>query len=190
MKNFLWILLPLYLVGCSSYGVITAKYDSFQDATVVKMKLEHSAIDGDRTLDADYVNVIKNNTSEIKMKVTTSASAKEKEFQEKAFFSVDGKKFEVLIQNRKLTSQVRVEEHYQNNDGYVDYTKPTGSTSKTYNYLNGELKVSNNIADAIKKGKEILFRVYVDDNPITFKINESNKLKLVEFLNTKSAQKK
>ena len=183
------LLLTFFIVGCVTYGTISAKYDSFQNATIVKMKLNHPAVEGYRSLETTYVNIIKNNKSNIKMKIMTNAGLNETEMQEKAFFSVDGKKIEVKLTNRKLSSITQTTQHYESKGAYKDYTKPTGSTSQTVNFLNGELKLSNEIANNLKSGKNILIRIYVNEDPLTFKFTEGDRKNFIKFLNTKSAKK-
>ncbi|MFO1472195.1 MAG: hypothetical protein U1F27_14300 [Turneriella sp.] len=191
-------ILALATVNCvSKYDIVRKKNDSFAQsqllslATLLKNPAEPSrALFGSnpRTLEIQFVKEIKNN-AEVKNELTFSFNhvADDADMASKAFFSVDGKPFEVVLSGvgssvQSTTSSNKSTSYQHSATGPMKAVETTTVSTHTFKVSKGQLNLPQPLAAALTAGNAIQVRVYFGGDTATFSFEENELAALKRYL--------
>ncbi len=201
------ILIILSMIGCSTFGKITAVKDEFKNTTMVKVTLNQKTKETVGPFSManpgilEYYREIdpKQNYSPASVKIKIYGNPDDPDISNKAFLGIGGKNYEIVLSEIKGVSVSGVQTstgtgttYARTASGGIDYSKPNHNsqvvTTRSYNYktLSAVITFTKEQELAILNGNSLVFRIYVGTSPYTFELNPDNDLGIVKnFLNTK-----
>ena len=184
VKVFSISALALHL-NCQSYGEIKVRKDSFKNSKVVSITLDHKSEESfglfgtNVPIEITYVKEIKTGDKpSIEMKLIIPASATS-ELKSQAFIKADRQKFEVAIEGINKTSATHSDTtNTRDAKGVITDTKT--QTSTQYAAM-GTIKVSYDVWKQMMSAQKVGYRLYVDQEALSFLVSEEWFEKLKEF---------
>jgi len=179
------LLIGLAVAHCSSYGKIKERQDSYTESKVVTMELDHKSEEtfGIFNMHA-YIDITYTKDSKsgklhsVEMRIETPADEKS-ELKPQAFLKGDDQKYEVKVEGIQKTSTTHTKtDNKRDKDGKVTDTET--KTTTEYRSI-GTIKVPINVWEHLMASKRIGYRLYVDQEPLTFLVSEEWREKLREF---------
>jgi len=183
--------------ACSSIGKIQMRTDDMTGAKVFTLDLEHTSKERMPGLlaprydcIAKYVRDINPKKGEItEVTLVTKACSTCDDLTDNAVLKINDKTYEIKFgeKNTEVKSQTDTTKHYhKRSDGYVDYSRPTGSTSETQTWkeLRGKIVITPELKKAMIESSAITYRVYSGTNPVTYVLESDDISKVKKFLLT------
>ena len=178
MKNTVFFIFALNLFvfsGCVTgpYGKIYSKYDKSGNQRIASLRLnKFSREGGSRVMDITFTNLITKSKTSSRIKLFAAADAGETELQKNATMRINDKEFEIVLQNRRKTT-----------DSYEDPSKKEEERTITYHLLHGESALDNSIIEHLKRADELLFSIYINKEIFTYRFSKSEIIKIRELYN-------
>lgn len=175
----------LFLVNCQSYGEIKVEQDSFKNAKVVSMQLDHKSeetfglFNMKAPIVVTYIKEVKSGAQPtIEMKIIAPADATS-QLKPDAFIKADEQKFEVKLTGIDKTSATH--SHTKNKRDTKGNVIDTETKTSTEYASIANLTVSPEIWKRMVGAQKLGYRLYIDQQALTFMISEEWMEKLKEF---------
>jgi len=181
----LTLLIGLAAIHCSSYGKIKEREDSYTNSKIVSMTLDHKSeetfglFNMNARIAITYAKELKTGkTHAVEMKIEAPANATS-ELKPQAFLKADDQKFEVKIEAIQKTSTTDTKTHKKRDkDGKL--TDTDTKTTTQYRSI-GTINVPVGVWSQLMGSKKIGYRLYIDQEALTFFVSEEWREKLREF---------
>ena len=172
---FIFLLTIFVFSGCLTgpYGKIYSKYDKSGNQRIASLRLNKFSTEGrSRVMDITFTNIITKSKTSSRIKLFAAADAGETDLQKKATLRINDKEFEIVLQNRRKTT-----------DSYEDPSKKEEERTITYHLLHGESSLDNIIVEHLKRADALMFILYIDKEIFTYRFSKSEIKKIRELYN-------
>lgn len=172
------LLFLLVFAGCSGVEVIR---DEYRNTTVVQLTLENDS--GNFLFPGHSQSILfkrlvdSSKRESLSARMLVSLKRLDEPLTEKLFFKIDGRLFELNLENLETSSKTLTRSNENKTTGkteFYSYTVPMGVGTVTF---------SPEVRDALMRCSNFQVRVYLGDRPVTFDYSGRDVAELKYFLN-------
>ncbi|MBK7935913.1 MAG: hypothetical protein IPJ82_01930 [Lewinellaceae bacterium] len=173
----------LLFVSCTGYyGVVRSTTDEYKNSRTIRLLLSFHTREYDsevKNIDMTFVRVIlPGGREEAGLYAQVDKSSSAFDLKEEGFIKIDGRKFPIVLQDRRENTLSKVENtttthSVQDTSGVSTLSVVTGSSSTNWKQAYFYCPLSTEQVEAIKNCRQLEFRYYAGPDPATISVKPS-----------------
>lgn len=185
----------LFLLSCTSpYGVIRSTTDDYQNSRNIRLLLSFSVREYDnevQSIDMTFARVIHaDGREEAGVYAQVNKSAAAFDLKEEGFIKIDGRKYPVVLQDRRenilsRTDNTTTAQSVRDTTGASTLTVLTGSSTTNWKQAYFYCPFTDEQVQAIKNCRQLEFRYYAGPDPVTISTRPSSLKKISNWAGAK-----
>lgn len=173
----------LLFVSCTGYyGVVRSTTDEYKNSRTIRLLLSFHTREYDsevKNIDMTFVRVIlPDGREEAGLYAQVDKSSSAFDLKEEGFIKIDGRKFPIVLQDRRENTLSKVEtttttHSVQDTSGVSTLSVVTGSSTTNWKQAYFYCPLSTEQVGAIKNCRQLEFRYYAGPDPATINVKPS-----------------